>query len=334
MKIPYDKIISKIKEQTQISEEELNSKIKEKMDQLSGLISKEGAAHIIANELKIKLFEEGRVKIKDLVAGMRSAETVGKITNIFELREFQRKDGSTGKVASFIIADETGRARIVLWNDRADIIKDLATDNIVYIKNGLTKENNSSIELHMNTKSELIVNPENEKIEKVASQERPEPERKAISSLTENDSNIELLATIVQIFEPRFYEVDPDTGKRIRPTDGKFYNQKGKEISPAYSYVMNAVLDDGSSTIRAAFFRNQLTSLLKINNEQVLKFKDSPGDFEDIKQQLLGKIIKIVGRASKNDMFDRIEFIPQLVFPDPNPDEELSKLKKEAKVIE
>ena len=53
-KLPLQDIINKIKEKTELSEAEINSKINQKLDQLSGLISKEGAAHIIANELGVK----------------------------------------------------------------------------------------------------------------------------------------------------------------------------------------------------------------------------------------------------------------------------------------
>ena len=38
------------------------------------------------------------------------------------------------------------------------------------------------------------------------------------------------------------------------------------------------------------------------------------------------KIVKLVGRGSKNQLFDRLEFTTQLVFPDPNPEEELKRL--------
>ncbi|MFW9876291.1 MAG: DUF2240 family protein, partial [Candidatus Thorarchaeota archaeon] len=80
IKIPFEDIISKIKEKSNLSEEEINSKIEQKTKQLSGLISKEGAAHIIANELGIKLFEDfsGKLQIKNIVTGMRDVETVGK----------------------------------------------------------------------------------------------------------------------------------------------------------------------------------------------------------------------------------------------------------------
>jgi len=82
------------------------------MDQLSGLISEEGAAHIIANELGVKLFQAaqagGQLKINDIAGGMRNVDVIGKITRKFELRNFKTADRE-GKVASFILADETGR---------------------------------------------------------------------------------------------------------------------------------------------------------------------------------------------------------------------------------
>ena len=49
IQMPLQDIINKITEKAGITEEEVNEKIKQKLEQLSGLISKEGAAHIIAN---------------------------------------------------------------------------------------------------------------------------------------------------------------------------------------------------------------------------------------------------------------------------------------------
>ena len=52
--IPVETVLTKLKENG-LSDEEIETKIKQKMDQLSGLISREGAAHIIANEMGIKV---------------------------------------------------------------------------------------------------------------------------------------------------------------------------------------------------------------------------------------------------------------------------------------
>jgi hypothetical protein len=58
--IPLKDIISKIAKQTDLGESEIQQKIKAKIEQLYGLVSEEGAAHIVANEYGIKLFEVPR----------------------------------------------------------------------------------------------------------------------------------------------------------------------------------------------------------------------------------------------------------------------------------
>jgi len=329
IKIPLSQIIEKIKEKSNLSEEQINNKIKQKMDQLSGLISKEGAAHIIANELGIKLFEEisGKLQIKNILAGMRDVETLGKVQQIFPLNEFQRQDGSKGKVASLIIADETGSVRIVLWGPQTDLLKDLKENDIVKITSGYTRENNNRIEIHINEKSKLDINPEGEKITEV---KQYVSTRKRIDQLEENDNDIELLGTIVQAFEPRFFEVCPQCNKRVRQRDEGFFCEEHNIVNPDYSYVLNAILDDGTETIRTVFFRKQAENLLEMDQNKIMEYKDNPEKFEEVKNNLLGNIIKVVGRTNKNELFDRLEFVTRLVFPKADPKEELERLKQEA----
>ena len=329
IKIPLDRIIEKIKERANISEEEISKKIEEKMVQLSGLISKEGAAHIIANELGVKLFEEvsGKLQIKNILAGMRDVETVGKVQQISQINEFQRKDGSPGKVANLVIADETGSIRTVLWGSQTDIIKEIKENDLVKITFGYVKENNKRLEIHLNEKSGLTVNPEGETIKEV---KQYTSKRKKINQLEENDNDIELLGTVVQVFEPRFFEVCPQCNKRIRQRDEGFFCEEHKVVEPNYSYVLNAILDDGTETVRTVFFKKQAENLLEMNEQKILGYKDNPETFEEVKNSMLGNIIKVVGRANKNELFDRLEFITRLAFPKPDPKEEVENLKKEA----
>ena len=67
-KLSYEKIIEKISTIKNVSKEEIESKIQFKLVELQDLISKEGAAHIIANELGVNLFEleSQDLKIKEI----------------------------------------------------------------------------------------------------------------------------------------------------------------------------------------------------------------------------------------------------------------------------
>jgi len=327
IKIPISDIISKIKAKTNLSEQEINLKIEKKLDQLSGLISREGAAHIIANELGIKLFEQtpGKLQIKNILAGMRNVETLGKVQRLFELREFQTENRS-GKVASLVIADETGSIRIVMWGDQTDKINQIKENDIIKIISGYVRENQGRKEVHLNDRSKLMINPPGEKIDTV---KEYTSQRKSIENLQESDENIELLATIVQIFDLRFFPICPECRKRAKEENNQFICLDHNQIIPSYSYVLNLILDDGTETIRCVFFKNQVERLLKKTQEEILKFKDNPSKVDTIKNELLGKIIKIIGRVTKNSMFDRLEFISQLVFPNPDPQEEIQKLEAE-----
>ena len=90
-------------------------------------------------------------------------------------------------------------------------------------------------------------------------------------------------------------------------------------------------MDDGTETTRTIFFAKQLENLIKKDKVEILTYKENPSDFEQIKTDLLGKTIKVVGRIRKNEMFSRLEIISQLVFPDIDPDEEIKKLAEEQK---
>jgi len=332
IKIPYEQIIERIKKEGNISEEEISGKIDAKMKQLSGLISKEGAAHIVANELGIKLFDSftGKLQIKNILVGLRSVETVGKVIQTYELREFTTNDRK-GKVASLVIGDETGTIRVVMWGEQAENIKNINKDMTIKIIGSYVKDNNGTLELHLNERSQLILNPEGVVINEV---KKLITERKTIDKLTEQDSSVEILGTVVQIFDPRFFEVCPQCSKRVKNVDGAFSCQAHNNVEPDFSYVLNLIVDDGTENIRTVFFRDSMEKLINSNKEKILVYKDNPDKFEEVKTELLGNIIKLNGRVKKNLFFDRIELVANDVSLNPNPEEEIKRLDAEVKKVE
>ncbi len=315
----------KIIKEAKITEDDLNSKIKKKTEQLAGLVSEEGACHIIANELGVKLFSAsgGRMKIKNLLPGMKNFELAAKVTRKFEPREFDTGERQ-GRVGNIMAGDETGLLRVVFWNDYVDKMNDFNENDILLIKDAYIKDNNGRKEIHLNDRSNIEVNPEGETVEAMTSMPAT---RKKLKELKEDEFNVEILGTIVQMFEPRYFEVCPECGKRTRPQEGNRYvcEQHG-EIIPKFSYIVNVVIDDGTDSMRVACFRDQAQKLLGKSDEEVLHYRDNVADFEDLKQDILGNIVKVIGRVKKNIMFDRVEFTAQQVDVNPNPEEEIKRL--------
>ena len=332
IKIPYEQIISKIKDEANISETEIEENINQKMKQLSGLISKEGAAHIVANELGIKLFDafSGKLSIKNIIAGLRNVETVGKVLQTYELREFTTNERQ-GKVASMVIGDETGTIRVVMWGSQAENIRDITNGMIVKVVGGYVKDNSGNIEIHVNERSKLIANPPGESVNVV---KQNTAERKEISKLTENDGNAEILGTIVQVFDPRFFPIDPETGRKVTENEGKYYFNDKVIENPDHSYVLNVIVDDGTDNMRVVFFREAMEKLLNCSKEKVLGYRDNPESFEQVKSDLLGTLIKINGRVKKNLFFDRLEIVANNVSLNPDPEDEIKRLNEEAHKVE
>ncbi len=230
----YDEILSKLKEKG-LSEEEINSKIEAKMNQLSGLVSKEGAAHIIANEVGVKVFQEvGEIKIGSVKEGMRDVTLNGKVTMNFGIREF-KTEKREGRVGSFLVGDDTGTIRIVLWDETHLKImeKDIKEEGIVRVEGGYIKENNVYKEIHLNNNSQLKLNPEGVVIGEVARSISVGVE-KEIKNLKDDDKNVLLKGTVVQIFDPRFFEVCGDCGRRARVEEGGFKCNEHGIVTPKY----------------------------------------------------------------------------------------------------
>ncbi len=313
-KIPLSEIKEKVVASGKIDAEEFENKVKAKINELSGLISEEGAAHIIANELAIELTPKSsaELKIKEIYAGMRNVTANGKVVRKFETREFAKGD-STGKVCSLVMGDETATIRVVFWNEQVDLLSNVNENDIIAVKNAYVRENRGGKEIHLGDKGSIDVNPEGVVIENV--RQGNSFSRASIKDLQPGQENVELLATVIQVFDPRFFDVHPETGRRLRDAE--------PGVTPVTSYVLNAVVDDGTGNIRCVFWKNQTDNLAK--GHDVASYKDNPAGFEDIKTELLGEQCKLMGKVQRNEMFDRLEFNVQIVTrADPN--EELKKL--------
>ena len=309
LKISYDDIVRKICEEKNISKEEIDAKVIEKIRQLSDLVSKEGAAHIIANQMGVKIFQsvaDRDIKVKDVIPGMQLVNLNAKILNLFGIRDFDTGKRK-GRVANLNVGDETGMLRVVVWDER--LIKmveegKLKEGEVIKVQAAYARDNNGYKELHLGTKSEIIVNPEGVSVGEVVRQSQVNYTRKKITELQENES-AELFGTIVQVFDPRFYDACPSCGKKL--VEGKC--PEHVDIVAIQIPILNVFFDDGFGNIRIVFFRDLVEKVLGMGNEEVIALKEDLGKFEEIKNKLLGKQLVIAGRVSKNQMFDRLEFM-------------------------
>ncbi len=308
----YQKLISRISEAARISVVEIERKIDAKRARLSGLVSKEGAAQIVAAELGIN-FDQERMKISELVHGMRRVNVVGKILEVFPIREYS-KNGREGKVCNLLIADEGSNTRVVVWDNHHIALFEedkLKAGDIMEISNANVRNG----ELHLTSFSDI--KKSKEILENVII-ERVFAERK-IKDVREGE-RFKTRAVVVQIFEPRYFEACPKCRKKV--IDGAC-KEHGK-VDGEKRALLSIVLDDGSETIRGVLFSEQINKI-GLNENDVFSLEN----FTIKKNELLGEEKFFCGNVRANALFNTIEMNVEDVF-DVKPDELISELEKRA----
>jgi uncharacterized protein YdeI (BOF family) len=148
---------------------------------------------------------------------MNNIDITGRVSSVFGVREFLKKDGSTGKVGNFTIMDDTGEIRVTLWDKKAELLNNLVKNDLIRIENAYSKMGLNSVEINLGFSSNISIEKgEREDIPKA------ESSKKSIGDLEENMRGINLEGIVKEIYELRTFNRDNRIGKvgRFLLSDG------------------------------------------------------------------------------------------------------------------
>ena len=292
-------IITKISTESGLSEKEILDKISEKQEELSGLISAEGAAYMVAKELGVSVRTQERLFLQNIVPGMQNVDVVGRIVRIFPAREF-KTEKAQGRVLNFFLADETGSVRVSLWNDEIEKLAEFKEGDVVRMKGLVREDNLGEAELRLGRYG--LLQKSKEKIPAVALAKRVE--RSNISDLREGQFR-EVRAALLQVFESEpLFAVCSKCGTGFK--DGC---KDHPDAEPEHRMILSGIIDDGTENIRAVFFGENAGKILGMNTEEVIKFLQRNKLRELLKNVDIGREMIIEGRVRRNAFFDRLEFV-------------------------
>ena len=99
-------------------------------------------------------------KISSLKPGTEST-IIGIITNINQIKNFNKKNGTRGKVINLEIKDETGKCGLVLWDKDVELVKDkkIKIGTNVKIVNGYIKDGYNGLEINIGRWSLIEIDP-------------------------------------------------------------------------------------------------------------------------------------------------------------------------------
>ena len=168
-------------------------------------------------------------KVADLRAGMRGVNVAARVGLIGGVREFKRRDGSVGKVASVLLEDDSGSIRLNLWGDDVEFLKEMRVGDVVAVENGYTRTGLGAVGLNVGQNGRLTINPDDVEVSV--------PDRGQrlieIQELKEGQTNISVRGRLLEA--PQVREVETARG-------------------PAR--VASFRLDDGTGEARVSVWRN------------------------------------------------------------------------------
>jgi len=258
-----------------LSEEELERKVKNKVEEYGGFMSKQGVLFIIARENGLDLkspdiddyiyneleeevdYDEFTIDISDIKEGMSNIVLLGKILSLQKIREFVRKDQSVGKVCSFLLGDTTGTVKVVLWDERTDSVNQeyFKPSELVRVIGGYAKlGQEENVEVHLGKKGTVILFPE-------VSGKKREQLGAVTTTSSEDISFIDNLKPLSQALQQNKY---------LSVVKGIVQIEEFKELelkSGEKSFLLTMFLEVEGFTIRVKAWGMKAVECLKIVND-------------------------------------------------------------------
>ncbi|TFH03370.1 MAG: replication factor A [Methanosarcina sp.] len=217
-----------------ISREDFLQRTQEKVENMGGLCDEAMAAMLVANELGFSDAGMDSVKIESITPESGPVNFVARIVSVFDIKEFTRNDGTIGRVGNLIVGDETGKVKVTLWDNMADLIKNgkVKVGQNVQVS-GYAKQGYSGVEVNIGNNGVLT---ESEEEVDVASSNQN------IKDIKDGMGDLNLTGKVLEVSEVKtFQRKDGSSGK-----------------------VGNLVLGDSTGTLRVTLWDEKTDFLNQI----------------------------------------------------------------------
>ncbi|MBY6294005.1 DUF2240 family protein [Nanohaloarchaea archaeon H01] len=320
-------IVEKIVEETDLEEEEVKEKVEEKMEEFEGLVSEEGALHLVAKDAGVQVAESGDqdLKVENVVPDMRKVNLKARVVNISDVNTFERDDDEEdGKVQNVVLGDDTGTIRLTLWDEQTEIAEKVDEGDAIAVGGAYTVEDNQgNAELRLGDNAQVKMADEDEVPEVESSNmETTEAEIREVKS---KNAEYKIQGMVMDVYTSNpFYSTCPECGNTVRENDDSEYVcEEHGEVEPNKALAISIVIDDGTDNIRTVMFRDRARELLDVTEEE-----EENGDIDAVEkgaEEAIGKKLEIEGRTRYNDYFGTLEIIAN-GFTEIDTEEELEQI--------
>jgi len=146
-----------------IGRDELLTMVQRKKEESHGLLSDEGAIRLLAQQLSVSPPASSDLKdqrISSVHAGLNDSTITGQVISVSDVHEFQRSDGTQGKVLRMRVGDASGQITGVFWDSLADTVarEALNPGSRVRLLHGYTKFGRAGeVEFHLGSRANIQI---------------------------------------------------------------------------------------------------------------------------------------------------------------------------------
>ncbi len=243
--------------------------------------------------------------------------TKGVITKNFGVKEFEGIQGNVGKRGAFMLNDDTGSIRIVIWNDAADFAENVSEGDAVEIKNGSIRKNMENCEIHIRKKNDINLIDKKEFANLDISFSKSEWVEKKISELNDWDRNVKLVVKVIDIDSNQqlTYPSCPTCNKKVMNVgNNEWYCEKcGTNVEQVQKLMLRIIGADikGNEQIKIMLFGDNVEKIIGMDITEILNLVGESGEqtvIEKVKTDLEGSVKTIIGHAKFNKNFAEMVF--------------------------
>ena len=201
----------------ELSEQQIQETLTQDRERSGGLLGDETLLRLIAAKYGVEITKQvefsGILSSGHLFSGLNDVSVEGRLLAVFPTRIFGGE--KSGKFANLMISDDDSILRVVLWNDKTEIVEkgELQVGQIVKLLHGYTREDKyGKVELHLGNRSRIEVNDKSQTV-------YPDVEKfvSKIGEISNTFNNVHLFGIVKEVFGSKtFTKGDNTDGKVMR----------------------------------------------------------------------------------------------------------------------
>ncbi|WP_435185056.1 single-stranded DNA binding protein [Halobellus sp. EA9] len=159
-----------------------------------------------APDAEVDVDTQDTYRVEDLALGLSDVNLKGRVLSTDSVRTFDRDDGSEGRVSNLTLGDPTGRIRVTLWDEKADLATEFGPGESVEVVDGYVRERDGTLELHVGNRG--AVEALDEEIEYV-------PDTTDVADL-EMGETVDIAGGVIETDPKRTFDRDDGSEGQVR----------------------------------------------------------------------------------------------------------------------